>query len=303
MNILKKLYRGLSPNPLDQLIKQAVKKKYTRFLLAWNRGLGDIPLGLYAVKKRILDNIPDAQITFLTREDLKEGFDLLGDVEVITTDWKRDNPYHILETLKKHNMKSKKFDVIIKWPDPTYWVKWQIGNLTPRLKWQNSFDELYKKYDLQEDQKYLGVQPLAETNHGIYRNWSTERCEELFCKLKEKNTKVLLFGYKKEPYFNYDNIIDLRGETTLLDLLSIIKNKCFGLVLPDSGILSIVYYLDVDFPLNLISLWADPNQGVLKQNVSSPNKSLKHTFFVGKNKNLQNVEVENILKVLFEDAR
>lgn len=65
--MFKQIFRKIAPNPLDRLLKKAAKNNQKKFLLAWNRGLGDIPLGLYAIIYRIREFIPDCSITFLTR--------------------------------------------------------------------------------------------------------------------------------------------------------------------------------------------------------------------------------------------
>src|SRR3990167_6534736 len=103
--MFKKIFKIFKKNPLDKIIKDAKKNNKKRFLLAWNRALGDIPLGLYSVVLKIKENITDAEITFLIREDLKDGFKLLEGINFITVNfWKRYVPidlYHTLDLLKK----------------------------------------------------------------------------------------------------------------------------------------------------------------------------------------------------------
>ncbi|MBI5273582.1 MAG: hypothetical protein HY860_00830, partial [Chlamydiales bacterium] len=87
----------------------------------------------------------------------------------------------------------------------------------------------------------------------------------------------------------------LRGETSLEEMLCIIKNHCRDLIVPDSGILSMTYYVDEQFPLNIYSMWSDPRQGILKQKVSSPNALLTHHPFIAE-KNIERITPEMILK-------
>ncbi|MGH2611703.1 MAG: hypothetical protein ACRDFB_01480, partial [Rhabdochlamydiaceae bacterium] len=110
---------------------------------------------------------------------------------------------------------------------------------------------------------------------------------------------IILFGLKKEPIFKHPRIYDLRGETSPLEILSIIKNRCLSLIAPDSGVLGLTYFLNTPFPLKLVSLWADPNHGILKQNVPSPNPLLEHTPVISPNrKNAALITAEAVKKAL-----
>ncbi|KPK32635.1 MAG: hypothetical protein AMS24_03700 [Chlamydiae bacterium SM23_39] len=283
--MFKKFIRKIRKNPLEVIIKKAKRKNKKRFLLCWNRGLGDIPLGLYAICKKIKENIANAKITFLIREDLKEGFYLFKEADfIIAKGWERGIFY------KLPNLNG--FDIIIKNPDPNYWVKWQIGKITPKLNWKNSLDNLYEKFNLTE-KDYIGVQVISDTTHSPWRDWPQYKWESFFKKIKNK--KIIIFGKKIDKKFDFSNILDLRGKTSFLDVLSIIKNRCSKVVLPDGGILSILYYLDIDFPIKIISLWCDI-QGILKQNVSSPNKKLIHIPIY--KKTMDDIKVEEVLKYL-----
>lgn len=290
--MFRTLARLFLPNPLDWMLKRTARKGGKKVLLGWNRGLGDIALGLYAIVQRIREFIPDAEITFITRENLRDGFSLLEGVKVeVAPDWKRAEAASIPLELKKQ------FDLVIEKPSPTDWVQWQRGKVVPRLKWNPSHDSLYEKWGLKGI--FVGVQVSAETHYGLWRNWPLPRWQELFDQLEKRGVQVLLFGFGKEPQFANKNIVDLRGKTTLFELLSIIKNRCFALVLPDSGISSMTYYLDASFPLRLITLWADPNHGILKQNVASPNPQLIHRPLIGEKRDLSTVQVEAVLRELF----
>lgn len=302
--MFRTIARTLFPNRLDWLCKRAKRRQAKRILLAWNRGLGDIALGLYAIVYRIREWIPDAKITFLIRENLKEGFSMLEGVDVITApSWVRGEPYDVHKTLKELNRCPEDFDLIIPWPNPTQWVAWQHGRVVPRLIWNPLHDELYKKFDLPDHFTYIGVQMHAETNYGLWRNWPLHRWQELFEKLRPyPSFRMIAFGMRQEMILN-DPIIDLRGKTSLFELLSIIKNRCRYLIVPDSGISSMAYYLDAAFPLQVISLWADPNHGILKQNVASPNPLLVHRPMVGAHRDLSTISADAVLKVILRNTQ
>lgn len=81
-------------------------------------------------------------------------------------------------------------------------------------------------------------------------------------------------------------------------MLSLIKNRCRYLVVPDSGVLSITYYIDVPFAIDVVSLWADPRQGVLRQKVASPNPLLRHHPLIANNKDLRTIPVQTVMDAL-----
>ncbi len=293
--MFKKLYRRFGPNPLDRLLKGAQKRNQKQILLFWNRGLGDIALGLFAIVHRIREFIPDAKITFLTRPNLRDGFLLLGGVEILVApELKRSDKIQMQELLRSIGSDPAQFDLIIDNPDPSYWVKWQLGKLTPRLHWQQEWDKLCDKFNLDPKETYVGAHVQTETNYAHWRNWPVESWTALFEKITSSGKKVLLFGFENEPQFEIPGVIDLRGKTPLFELLSIIKNRCSALVVPDSGVSSMVYFLNETFPIKHISLWAEPNMGILKQNVASPNPNLKHIPLLGKDKNIANITVEEV---------
>ncbi len=284
------------PNPFDQKLKRCAKRGGKKILLGWNRGLGDIALGLYAMVERVREYIPDAEITFVTRENLKEGFSMLSGIKtIVDQSWQRGKNVQIDPELKKN------YDLVIEKPSPTDWVYWQRGKVIPRLKWDPRHEHLFEKFNLKK--RCVGVQISAETNYGLWRNWPLEKWQSLIDHLEQIGSTVLLFGYGDEPKFENKNVIDLRGKTSLFELLSIVKNCLFALVLPDSGISSMVYYLGASFPIRHVTLWADPNHGILKQNVSSPNPKLTHIPLIAKNQNLASLCVQDVMSALFPVQR
>lgn len=299
--MFRTIARKFLPNPLDWMLKRTAKRGGKRVLIAWNRGLGDIALGLYAMTIRVREFIPDAKIVFLTRENLKDGFTLLEGVETIVAPfWKRGETIEVKQTLRRLGIDPEGFDLIIQKPSPTDWVRWQRGKVVPRLKWNSDYDALWKKFDLDGPYLFVGVQAVAETTYGLWRNWPVELWQELFTRLEKRgNVRILLFGYGDVPRFSHSNLVDLRGKTSLFELLSIIKNRCHSLVLPDSGVLSMAYYLDAPFPIRVVSLWGDPNHGILKQAVASPNPQLIHVPLIGGLRDLSTVSAEQVDRALF----
>jgi len=294
---MKQWLRKILPNPLEKILCQARKESKKKFLLFWNRGLGDIPLGLYGLCKHIRHTINDAKITFLTRKDLEEGFSLLQKVDlIIDPNLQRGGTYDLDYVLSKLKKEGLHFDILIKNPDPTRWLYFQLGRVTPKLDWNPHWDHLSTKFHLQE--RCIGVHINTETgsHYNYEKNWPIENWKALLQRLTK--TKVLLFGLLPSPAFSFPHVIDLRGKTTLLEMIAIIRNHCHTLIAPDSGVLSIIYYIDQTSPLKVISLWADPKQGVLRQKVPSPNSHLYHLPIIAPAKQMRNILVDRVEKAI-----
>jgi ADP-heptose:LPS heptosyltransferase len=287
-------------NPFDVALAKAADEGKKKFLVIWNRGLGDIPLGLYALTQRMRSFIPDAAITFLTRPDLREGFALLGNVEtLVSPNIRRWQEFALEDVLKQLGHQLSDFDQVFEKPDPTRWLKWQLGTLTPKLSWQSEWDGLCERFALKAGVPIIGVHVQTETFYNYEKNWTEEKWRALFHHAaSEMGAQILLFGFKPTPAFEGEGIIDLRGRTSLIEMMSIIKNHCTHLVVPDSGVLSITYYLDIQCPLKVVSLWADPEQGVLRQKVASPNAGLKHYPLIGRKKDIGRIPVEAVMECL-----
>ena len=299
--MMKYLWRRYGPNPFDQLLRQAQEKGQKRFLVCWNRGLGDIPLGLYALNQRIRTSIPDAEITYITRMDLAFGFKMLERIEVIADpEWKRGTSFDLDAALSKVQKERAHFDVILENPDPTRWLVWQLGKLTPRLVWDPAWDAASLRFNLSKERTYIGVHVQTETNYSYEKNWPEKHWRALFQRVvAEQGCEILLFGFGSTTSFQGPGIHDLRGRTSLCEMLSLIKQHCRYLVVPDSGILSMTYYIDAPFEIDIVSLWADPKQGVLKQDVASPNSKLKHRPLIAKAKDLSSINECDVLEALF----
>jgi ADP-heptose:LPS heptosyltransferase len=301
MGMIKDLWRKYGINPFDTLLKKAKKAGRHRFLICWNRGLGDIPLGLYALTHRIRHFIPSANITFATRSDLSDGFNMLDGVStLVDPQWKRGVPFDLKRTLADQGLSSSDFDVVLEHPDPTRWLMWQLGKLTPRLSWNPEWDALHKRFALDPMKPYVGVHVQTETHYAYEKNWPADYWKEFFQRaVRQHDMGILLFGFAPSPIFDGEGIVDLRGKTSLFEMLSIIKNCCRSLLVPDSGVLSITYYIDAAFPLHVVSLWSDPRQGILRQRVPSPNPLLRHTPVIAKNGDLRTVDVQTAMHSLF----
>ena len=169
--MLKTFWRKYGFNPFDALLEKAGKAGRRRFLICWNRGLGDIPLGLFGLTARIRQFIPTAEITFVTRPDLADGFKMLEGVSILVDPlWKRGDPFDVQAALEKSGRSLSDFDVVLERPDPTRWLMRQIGKLTPKLSWDSKWDALHERFSLEPHQNYIGVHVQTETHYAYEKN-------------------------------------------------------------------------------------------------------------------------------------
>lgn len=285
MSVFKKIIRPLRPYLFRFFLFILRIRRKKNILIVWNRGLGDIALGLYGLNVRIKQMIPDCQITYLTRTDLACGFSFLDGSKYIVDDlMTRGERYHPAKVI------TDSFDYCFKKPNPTDWLLDLLCTITPNLKIKGFHPNFTKNT--------IGIHVQSETSqfYGYEKNWPQESFLELIKRLNQRGIKPILFGLKKDSFFSEVDVEDTRGELDLLSVMEKIINDCHTLIAPDSGILSLFYYFSHPNPIHVISLWSDPKQGILKQNVPSPNDELKHTPLI--EKDLKNLSVEKVLKLL-----
>jgi hypothetical protein len=261
--VFRELFKKFFPNSLDALIQKGMARRVKTVLIHWDMRLSSIPLLAFAVIHRIHEHLPGCKITFLTRSDLREGFRLLQGADVI------------------FEPGSLSYDLVIETQIQPDFCSWQWGYLTPRLTWR---EEMERPIDLAKGFTYIGVEPSEKQ----FFDW-----DSFFSRIEKFGyVRVILFGSNQTVY-THKNIIDFRGTRSLYEQLSIIKNFCSAVLLPDSDLLSMIYYLDLSFPIQVISLFTGNEQGVLKQRVSSPNPKLSHKCLA------QSATVDEVFDLLF----
>ena len=285
MGFLKKWIRPLSPIffKLSLYTMKVLGKK--TILIFWNRGLGDIALGLFGLNQRIKEIIPDAKITYYTRQDLKQGFELLNDCQtIVDVTLQRGKPFHLDQRF------FSLYDTVILNPNPTDWLLDQLHKVVPTL--------YLKELKQPGAKEKIAIHVQTETGqfYGYEKNWPIERFIELIRYLNQKDIRPVLLGVKKDDHFSSLQVEDWRGEKELNEVLTCILQECSILIAPDSGILSLVYYLNHQVDLLVISLWSDPRQGILKHGVGSPNQRLKNIPLI--EKNLKNLSVERVIDAI-----
>jgi hypothetical protein len=278
----------------ERILREAAHGNRHRFVFAWNRGLGDIALGLVPLFLHIRAADARARIEVVTREDLRQPFEL-ADVDAI----------HVVPELARGlpvdvSSFENKDTVVFADPDPTRWLEGRRQEHPPRLRWRSEWNTLADRFvDDAPDLVTVGAHVASETAqyYGYVKDWPAERFRALFSRVAS-GVRFVLFGNAADVPFALPNVVDLRGKTTFLELMSIVRNRCRVLVAPDSGVLTAAYYLDDRFELDVISLWSDPRQGILKQGCASPNATLRHVAIEGAREDVRNIAVDTVAAAL-----
>jgi ADP-heptose:LPS heptosyltransferase len=284
---------------LDRVLRRAVNTGGRRVLVYWNRGLGDIALGLCALLARLRERLPGCHIAVLTRPDLEQAF-ALTDVDriLVCPSLRRGDAQGFGMACRALELDPGTFDVVLERPDPTAWLADSPGHFVPRLRWRNEWNSLADRFaGISLDRPVIAVHVSSETGqfYGYVKDWPPHFWRELFQRVGARHSvQWILLGHAQAERFDQSNALDLRGRTSLLEVLAIVRNRARILVAVDAGILAMAYYLDETFPLEVISLWSDPRQGVLKQRVESPNSGLRHCPLVGDGEDVRRLGVERV---------
>jgi ADP-heptose:LPS heptosyltransferase len=283
----------------DRMLAAARREDRREFVFAWNRGLGDIALGLVPLFARIREAIPESRIVVLTRPDLADAFSLAGvDAIHAIAGLARDARIDIAAEARRARIALAADANVVADPDPTRWLEGWRDRYPPVLHWQRGFDAqadaLVPHFPADV---VIGAHVHSETAqyYGYVKDWPAQRWQSLVSRFPaSRNVRWLLFGNAKGDAFAQDNVVDLRGRTSFISLLAVIRTRCRVLVAPDSGVLTAAYYLEGSAPLEVVSLWSDPRQGILKQRCPSPNPNLRHAPLVGRDEDVRNLTVDDV---------
>lgn len=96
--------------------------------------------------------------------------------------------------------------------------------LYPEIKNIEKVDKIWKDRGLEREK----VVVVAPGSRWFTKRWLMENFNTLIGKLLDKNIKVIVIGGEEEKYLNIDRveeIVDLRGKTSLLDVAEILKRS------------------------------------------------------------------------------
>jgi ADP-heptose:LPS heptosyltransferase len=289
----------------DRALARARTDSRKRFLFFWNRGLGDIALGLVPLFLRIRAELPGAKIEVVTREELRQAFDLVGiDGLHVIRDLQREARVRLAVAAPGLGIALDRYCAIFEYPDPNRWLVGRRHEFPPALPWIRAWDPLARGLcDRADGRVVIGAHVHSETAsyYGYVKDWPTERWAEILRRFgDDSRVQWVLLGNRADARLEGPNVLDLRGRTGFAELMALIKNRCRILIAPDSGILTMAYYLDAPFTLDVISLWADPRQGILLQDCPSPNPRLNHVALRSPGEDIRRLAVEDVEKALRE---
>lgn len=289
----------LRGDAFDRAVAAAARDGRRSFVFGWNRGLGDIALGLCPLFARIRAGLPDARITVYTRADLADACRLTDADEVVAVPGlARGTAVDLDAAAAACGAAIVPSAVRFADPDPTRWLEGRRREHPPVLRWDAGWDARADAFlPRHEGVVTIGAHVASETArfYGYVKDWPAASWRALFARFADaQRVRWVLFGVDAGEAYAQPNLCDLRGRTGFLDLLAVVRARCRILVAPDSGVLTMAYYLAGSAPLDVVSLWSDPRQGILKQGCPSPNPQLRHTPLVGRDEDVRNVTVDAV---------
>jgi ADP-heptose:LPS heptosyltransferase len=288
----------------DRALSRAGADSRKRFLFFWNRGLGDIALGLVPLFLRIRQEYPGAKIEVVTREELRAAFELTNIHALhVVKDLQRETRVKLAAEAPVLGIELDRYCAVFEYPDPNRWLAGRRNEYPPTLAWNRRWDTLAERFkDVASDRIVIGAHVHSETAsyYGYVKDWPAESWAELLGRFTENRVQWVLFGNRAEVPLTGPNVLDLRGDTGFAELMSLIKNRCRILLAPDSGILTMTYFLDAPFALEVISLWSDPRQGILLQDCASPNPRLHHVALRSPGEDVRRLPIDEVEKALLD---
>ena len=300
---LRTLGDRLGAEPFERALARGARAKRDRVVFYWNRGLGDIALGLVPMFARAKARLPGAAIEVVTRADLAEPFRLTDASAIhVVPGLGRGEPIGAATACARLAADPRAGALAIDAPDPTRWLAVARASAPPRFRWSAEFDALAAPFVSRDDDRpWIAVHASTETarHYRYVKDWPDEHWRALFDAMAaRRDARFVLVGFARKPPFDAPNVVDLRGRTRFLEMLALVRTRCSALVAPDGGVLNAVYFLDASFPITVVSLWSDPRQGLLKSRAPSPNPHLVHVPLVGERDDVRTIAPADVLAAL-----
>jgi hypothetical protein len=247
---------------------------------------------------RIRREFPGDRTEVATREELRAPFELAGvDAVHVVAGLEREARID-LRREPPPGVEIERYAAVFEYPDPNRWLEGRRRDYPPVLPWNPRWDVLVSRFpQVSHDRIVIGAHVHSETAgyYGYVKDWPATSWQSLISRFGEASgVQWLLFGRNAEFPLEAPNVLDLRGQTSFAELMSLIRNRCRVLIAPDSGVLTMAYYLDAPFAIDVISLWADPRQGILLQDCASPNPRLRHVALQSPQEDIRKLGIEAV---------
>ena len=293
----------LGAEPFERALARGAHAKRDRVVFYWNRGLGDIALGLVPMFARAKARLGGASIEVVTRAELADPFRLTDARAIhVVPGLERGEPIGAATACARLAADPRVGALAIDAPDPTRWLAVARHPAPPRFRWSAEFDALAAPFvDHGDARPWIAVHASTETarHYRYVKDWPAEAWQALFGAMAaRRDARFVLLGHAKAPALDAPNVVDLRGRTRFLEMLALVRTRCAALVAPDGGVLNAVYFLDATFPITVVSLWSDPRQGLLKSRAVSPNPRLVHVPLVGAGDDVRTIAPDDVLAAL-----
>jgi len=106
----------------DRALVRGQSDTRKRFLFFWNRGLGDIALGLVPLFLRIRQEFPGAKIEVITREELRAAFELANvNALHVVKDLQRESRVKLVDVAPTLGIALDRYCAVFEYPDPNRW--------------------------------------------------------------------------------------------------------------------------------------------------------------------------------------
>ena len=293
----------LGREPYERALAAGVRGHAKRIVYFWNRGLGDIALGLAPMFARAAERLPGVEIEVVTRAELAEPFRLTDARAIhVVPGLERGERIGAETACARLAADPRAGALAIDAPDPTRWLAVARHPAPPRFHWSSAFDALAARHVADDDGRpWIAVHASTETaqHYRYVKDWPDDAWRALFADVAHRHgARFVLLGHARTPAFDAPNVVDLRGRTGFLEMLALVRARCTALVAPDGGVLNAVYLLDASFPITVVSLWSDPGQGILKRRTPSPNPHLVHVPLAGAGGDVRAIPPEDVAAAL-----
>ena len=159
----------------DRALQRAAHENRREFVFGWNRGLGDIALGLVPLFARIRARCPGSRIAVYTRAELMQAFALTdADAVFAVPDAVRGKPIDPAAAAAAAGNALPAHATVFADPDPTRWLDGQRQDYPPVLHWNPAWDALADRFlPAATERLVIGAHVHSETaqHYGYVKDW------------------------------------------------------------------------------------------------------------------------------------